>query len=125
MSGTVSDEPPDWSRVGTTVELQIRPDDPWSLRAYAIPHRGELYVPSFFAERRRWVPVALGDARALVRIGDRLFPRKIERIEDASLRSELIVAMAEHHGYEPEGVIGLDTTWYFRLGPPVDPEAIR
>ena len=117
MSGALSDEPPDWGRVGPTVELQIRPEDPWSLRAYAIPCRGALYVPSFFAESRGWVPVALADPRVLVRLDGRLFPRRIERVTDPTLRSELVAAMAERHGYSPDGVIGTDTTWYFRLGP--------
>jgi hypothetical protein len=108
---------PDWAGVGATVELQIRPERPWSLHTYAIPHRGELYVPSFFASQRCWVPLALADPRVVVRVGDRLYARRIERVSDPALRTELIAAMAKRHGYPPDGVIASDATWYFHLAP--------
>lgn len=116
LSGTVDPDPnPDWRAAGTTVELEIRPHDPWSLRTYAIPYGRELYVPSFQAERRRWVPVALADPRVRVRLGDRLYERRLERVEDAATRARLVELMAQLHGWRPDGIAGRDTTWYFRL----------
>ena len=118
LSGTVDADPyPDWRPAGSTVELEIRPDDPWSLRTYAIPYGRELYVPSFQAERRRWVPVALADPRVRVRLGGRLYERRLERVEDAATRTRLVELMAQLHGWAPDGIAGDDTTWYFRLAP--------
>lgn len=118
LSGTVDPEVwPDWSTVGSTVELEIRPGRPWSLHAYAIPSDGELYVPSFLAERRRWVPVALADPRVRVRVGERVYERRIERVNEPATRARLIAVMAERHGYDPLGIVARDTTWYFRLAP--------
>lgn len=118
LGGSLDSNPrPDWSAAGATVELQIRPERPWSLQAYAIPHRGELYVPSFYAARRRWVPVALADPRVVVRLGDRLYERRLERVDDPARRAELIDAMAARHGYDPNGIVASDATWYFHLAP--------
>ena len=118
LSGTVDPDPsPDWHAVGTTVELEIRPEDPWSLRTYAIPYGRELYVPSFQAERRRWVPVALADPRVRVRVADRLYERRLERVDDPTTRARLVELMAQLHGWDPDGIAGRDTTWYFRLAP--------
>ena len=118
MSGElVADAPPDWRAVGDTIELQIRPSDPWSLRTYAIPHGGELYVPSFHAARRRWVPVALADPRVLVRVDGRLYERTIEPVTDPALRAALAGEMATRHGYAADGMVASDSTWYFHLAP--------
>lgn len=118
LSGTVDPDPhPDWDAVGRTVELEIRPEDPWSLQTYALPYGRELYVPSFQAERRRWVPVALADPRVRVRLGDHLYERRLERVEDPTTRARLIELMAQRHGWDPDGIVGRDTTWYFRLAP--------
>lgn len=115
LSGTVDvDRHPDWRAVGSTVELEIRPDDPWSLRTYAIPYERELYVPSFQAERRRWVAVALADPRVRVRLGDRLFERRLERVTDPATLARLVELMAQLHDWAPGGIAGRDTTWYFR-----------
>jgi len=118
LSGTVDPDPsPDWEAVGTTVELEIRPDAPWSLQAYALPDGGELYVPSFYAERRRWVPVALADPRVRVRVGGRLYERRIVRVDDPATRARLVALMATRHGWDPNGIAGRDATWYFHLAP--------
>jgi len=118
LSGTVDPDPsPDWTSVGATVELEIRPDDPWSLQTYALPDGGELYVPSFYAERRRWVPVALADPRVRVRVGDRLYERRLVRVDDPVTRARLVALMAARHGWDPDGVAGRDSTWYFQLAP--------
>ncbi len=118
MSGDVDPTSrPDWTVAGETIEMEIRPEDPWSLQTYAIPHRGELFVPSFMAPRRRWVPVALADPRVLVRLKGKLYPRTLVRVEDAALRAELIGRMAELFGYGQGSVAGSDDTWYFQLVP--------
>jgi hypothetical protein len=118
LSGTVDPDPdPDWRSIGSTVEFEIRPDDPWSLRTYAIPYGREIYVPSFRAERRRWVSVVVADPRVRVRLGDRLYERRLERVADATTRARLVELMQQLHGWAPDGIAGDDTTWYFRLAP--------
>ena len=118
LSGSVDPDPsPDWRVAGSTVELEIRPDDPWSLRTDAIPYGRELYVPSFQAERRRWVPVALADPRVQVRLGHCLHEWRLERVTDPATRACLVELMAQLHGWAPDGIAGRDTTWYFHLAP--------
>lgn len=118
LSGAVDPDPsPNWRAAGSTIELEIRPADPWSLRTYAIPYGRDLYLPSFQAERRRWVPVALADPRVRVRLENRLYERRLERVDDPATRARLIELMAQLHGWDPDGIAGRDTTWYFRLAP--------
>lgn len=118
LSGELTTGRPPWEAVGDLVTIEIRPERPWSLNAYAIPHDGELYVPSFFAARRRWVAVAMADPRARVRIDGRLDPRRIERVDDPALRAALASALAARHGFDPGGVVAQGTTWFFRLAAP-------
>jgi hypothetical protein len=63
------------------------------------------------------VSVVVADPRVRVRLGDRLYERRLERVADATTRARLVELMQQLHGWAPDGIAGDDTTWYFRLAP--------
>jgi hypothetical protein len=118
LSGTPGAGQPDWSAVGDTIDFQIDPARPWTVRTYAIPLDGELYVPSFLGPYRTWPRVALRDPRVVVRLGRSLYERRLIRVDDPARRARLAQAMGERFGYAPEGIPSHASTWYFHMADP-------
>lgn len=114
--GPVNPEPdPDWSQIEDVIELEIRPEEPWSLSIWGVEIDGELYVPSASGARRRWPPVALADPRVRVRTGGQIYERRIEKVEPGPLRTRVIQALAEKYGFDSTQDDG--STWVFHLAP--------
>ena len=112
FKGDVSTDP-DWSAVEEVIELEIRPEKPWSLSIWCTVVDGELYVPSGFGERRRWPSVALEDPRVRVRTGGKIYERLIARITEAPLRARVLDSLAKRYGDNVKS----DSTWVFHLAP--------
>ena len=74
LRGTLVPEPiEDWSFVDSAfVDLETRPDDPYSVELNYVVRDGELYVDP--AEGREWLEHLREDPRARVRFGDRIYP---------------------------------------------------
>ncbi len=103
---------PDWSGIEDVIEIEIRPDKPWSLSVWNAVIDGELYIPSAMGAKRRWPAVALADPRVRVRTGGKIYERRIVKVEDGALRSRIAKAITERYGSG-----GSDTSWYFHLAP--------
>ena len=76
LEGTVVTEPvSDWSFVDDPfVDLEVRPDDPYSVELGYFVKDGQLYIDP--AEGRRWFDHIREDARVRARFGDRIYPLK-------------------------------------------------
>ena len=74
LSGDVVSEPiDDWSFVsGTFVDVEFRPDDPYSVELNYIVRDGKLYIDP--AEGRNWFEYLKADPRLRVRFGDKVYP---------------------------------------------------
>jgi len=114
LEGPVSIDP-DWAEIEEVIELEIRPDRPWSLSIWAVVIDGELYVPSGFGERRRWPSVALEDPRVRVRTRGKIYERRIVRITENPLRERVARAVAKRYGLNEKETPGDDSTWIFHL----------
>lgn len=63
----------DWSFVDSTfVDLEVRPDDPYSVELNYVVRDGQLYIDP--AEGRRWFEYLREDDRVRVRFGNRIYP---------------------------------------------------
>ena len=106
---------PDWSFVAKipTVELQVDPAEPHSVRIAVLERGGQVFVPATLRpESKRWSQTLLDDPRALLRVDGRLYARIAERVEDPALFGALIELATQKYGpayFTPE------TTWFFRL----------
>ncbi len=74
LAGEVVSEPvDDWSFANDRfVDLETRPEDPYSVELNYIVRDGKLYIDP--AEGRRWLDHIRADPRVRVRFGDRLYP---------------------------------------------------
>jgi hypothetical protein len=118
LRGRVDPNPnPDWSNLEKVIELEIRPQKPWSLSIWNVVIDGELYVPSAMGARRRWTQVAIVSPLARVRTHGRIYERRIEKVEDPELRKRIGAAVAARYGFDPPANPEDDPTWYFHLGP--------
>jgi hypothetical protein len=111
------DQDPDWSNLEEVVELEIRPEKPWSLSVWNVVVDGELYVPSAMGARRRWTAVAIEEPLVRLRTHGRIYERRIEKVEDPELRRRIGAAVAQRYGFDPPASGEGDTTWYFHLAP--------
>lgn len=73
LSGDVVEEPvADWSFADDTfVDLETRPDDPYSVELNYFVRDGQLYVDP--AEGRAWLDHIRADPRVRVRFGDKIY----------------------------------------------------
>ena len=76
LSGEVVDPPPDdWSFVDSRfVDLETRPDDPYSVELNYFVVDGKLYVDP--KEGRAWLDYMRADPRVRVRFDDEVYPLK-------------------------------------------------
>ena len=74
LRGTVVDaRVDDWSFLDATfVELETRPDDPYSVQLNYIVRDGQLYIDP--SEGKQWLEHLRADPRVRARFGDRIYP---------------------------------------------------
>jgi hypothetical protein len=74
LSGEEVTEPVgDWSFVDDSfIDLETRPDDPYSVELNYIVRNGKLYIDP--AEGRRWLEYIRADSRVRVRFGGKVYP---------------------------------------------------
>jgi hypothetical protein len=119
LQGPVNSNPnPDWSGVEKVIELEIRPEKPWSLSIWAVVVDGELYSPSAFGARRRWDAVAIKDPRVRVRTQGQIYERTLELVTDPVLRKRVGEAAAARYNFDAKQAGSeADQTFYFHYAP--------
>ena len=100
MHGDVVSEPiTDWSFVEEAfVDVEFRPDDPYSVELNYFVKDGHLYVDP--ADGRKWLEYLRADPRVRVRFGNSIYERTAVLVEDE----------AELEGFDP-------TRFVYRLDP--------
>ncbi len=119
MSGPVVDpaEPFDWSGVEREIEIEVRPEQPWSLTVWRAVVDGDLYIPSGGGAKRRWTQVAIADPRVRVRSRGRIWEGCLVRVEDLETRRPPREALAETYGMPGFGGEDDGSIWLFRVDP--------
>jgi hypothetical protein len=112
LSGEVAPAPAAWSDAlggdRDMCEIEARPADPHSIQLECFTRDGALYVQSHRWALAEWWPeswaeVWLAEPDVRVRIGDRIYELRAERVVDTALRD----AMLNERGYDPvpEGIV--------------------
>lgn len=116
--GPVDPDPdPDWTDLEKVIELEIRPERPWSLSVWNVVIDGELYVPSARGAQRRWTSVALANPDVRVRTRGKIYEMRIEQVIDPALRRKIGAAVVERYELAGSDDDDLETTWFFHIGP--------
>ena len=92
LSGEVVSEPvTDWSFVSDLfVDLETRPDDPYSVELNYVVRDGQLYIDP--AEGRSWLEYIRADPRVRVRFGNKIYP----------LEAVMVGRPGEIEGFDPD-----------------------
>ena len=95
LSGEVVSEPvEDWSFVTDSfVDLETRPDDPYSVELNYFVKDGKLYIDP--AEDRKWLAHLRADPRVRVRFGNDIY----------LVEAVLVDSAAELEGFDPERIV--------------------
>ncbi len=121
LEGEVVTEPvTDWSFVDehARCQVEVRPSEPHSVTTYCFAEEGVLYVTAIMGESKKWTNFAVTEPDARIRIGERIFPVRMERLDDpADRRTAAEAAYRRHHdGAEPPADFEVkEDRWYFRV----------
>jgi hypothetical protein len=123
IDGQETAVPASWSFTDaiSTIQVETRPDDPYSVTTWCFTDGTTLYLGARAAERKPWVQYVTEDPRVRLRIDDRVYPMAVTRLtDDAELRRLIPLMRAKYRmarwgmDDDPASSPG---TWFFRLTP--------
>lgn len=124
IDGHEAESPPaDWTFTNdvSTIQVETRPDDPYSVTTWCFTDGPNLFVPSRGAARKPWVQNVSADARVRLRIGDDVYVMQAARVTDeAELRRIIPLLRAKYllarWGMDDDPEKSPDT-WVFQMSP--------
>ena len=89
----------DWSFTDTykTVQLETRPDDPYSINVWCVSVGRNLYVGAGQGASSTWARALLDDARARIRIGGTVYRVSTSRVTDPSEITSYLGALSRKY----------------------------
>jgi hypothetical protein len=116
---------PDWTFAHdiNTVEFQLL-SPARSRTTWILEHDGKIYIPCGYMQStigrlwKHWPIEAERDGRAILRIGGKLYPRQLVRVQDAAVIAPLTQEISRKYGAPatPETVTS-GSLWLFELAP--------
>ena len=101
LKGEPAAAPASWSSVPDVIQLETRPDDPYSVNIWALVESGNLYLAT---ENARWLAHIRADDRVRVRIEGMLYALRAEKVTEVEEMNRLAAAYKKKYDYE------IDTT---------------
>ena len=118
---------PDWSFVREVREIEFQLlDPPRSRTTWVLEHDGKAYIPSGYMTTwwgrlwKRWPHEALEEPRIVLRVGDRLYERRLVRIQEGPVLAPLLAELGRKYadGREiPMEAVTSGYIWLFELAP--------
>lgn len=115
LDGSTAPPPGDWSFTAdvSTIQLETRPEDPYSVNIWAVGMGPVLYVHAG-ANRANWVEHMEADADVRVRVEDKLYELRASRVEDPAEFRRFSDAYEEKYGSRPRNE-NVEEAYLFRL----------
>lgn len=115
LSGEPTPPPADWSSVASveTVQLQTRPDDPYSVNIWGVAIGPDFYIASGRGANASWVGHIASNADVKLRIGHALYELRAVRVTDAAELERVSAAYAAK--YEMDDEDKPKEPWVYRL----------
>lgn len=103
LSGETQAIPDDWSFSDSvdTVQLETRPDDPYSVNIWGVGVGGDFYVASGDADNT-WARNIEADDRVRLRIEDAVYEMRAVRDDSPEARERFLAAAKAKYDFEPE-----------------------
>lgn len=118
---------PDWSFVEGLQEVEFQlVAPPRSRTTWILHHGGKAYIPSGYMTTwwgriwKRWPIEVENDNRAILRIGAKLYERRLVRIEDGPMLTPLLAQLSRKYlgGSDiPQDAVSSGYLWLFELAP--------
>ena len=117
LSGEPAAVPGDWSSVpdSGTAQLETRPSDPYSINLVYTVLNGKVYVNAGGNEAN-WVKYMEADPAVRLRIDDRLYDLRAERVTDRAEIEAFAKAWTSQSTFRRDPA-KLDPVWIYRLVP--------
>ena len=92
----------DWSFASAleTIQLETRPDDPYSVNLWFVWRGPRLWVASGGGDVSRWAGYMTADPRVRLRVDGKLYERKAARVTEPSEIDEVIVLYKTKYDYD-------------------------
>jgi hypothetical protein len=118
LSGEVSPTPGDWafSEAIKTVQLETRPQDPYSVNVWGAGIGDHFYLASGRGGDARWAQYIEEDPEVRLRIGSTLYELRAVRVDDDAERESFLLALERKYDWQPDDNEG-ENAWLFRLDP--------
>lgn len=118
LSGTASTPPDDWAWIEavSTIQLETRPEDPYSVNIWVVGMGQNLYVHAG-ANRAAWVENMEANAAVRVRIDEKIYALSATRVEDQKEFDVFSDAYEAKYGSRPRNE-NVDEAYLFYLTTP-------
>ena len=117
LAGTERPMPPSWdfTEEFTTVQIETRPGDPYSVNLWGVGVDGSFYVAASDADDAAWARAIEDEPRVRLRVGDEIYPLLATRTVDPTELDNVIDAFVDKYGGDRERSF-IRHAWVFRLG---------
>lgn len=122
LSGEVFSAPvSDWSFASAveTIQLETRPDDPYSVNIWFVSQGSRLWVASGGGDESKWAQNLAADPRARLRIDGKVYERTAVRADDQAEQDEVLVLYQTKYSSVPRSPVAKDEdkAVVFRMDP--------
>ena len=101
LAGVEAEPPALWGSVPETIQLEVRPTDPYSVNVWGVGIGANLYV-AHGPEVSTWGTRLQADPRARVRIGDTVYALEAVVVEEAAEHGRVVDAYVAKYGADVE-----------------------
>lgn len=118
LSGREAPAPAVWEAVPDTVQLEVRPTDPYSVNIWAVGVGAALYVAGE-PEGKNWIAYIRADGNVRVRLGEAVYSLAATEVDGADERAAVVAAYVAKYQEDPaDGLSFVANGAIFRLQPP-------
>ncbi len=98
------------------LQIEVRPEDPYSVTTWNVVLDGVLHVPADFLNPvKRWPYYVEADDRVRIRMGALVYACRAVRLEDATRIQALREAAAAKYDLDPDGTAASAEVWWYRI----------
>lgn len=97
-------------------EIEVRPDDAYSVTTWNVVIDGTLHIPAdFLNPLKRWPYYLEADDRVRVRVGSLVYACRAVRVESPERINALRAAAAAKYDLAPDGVAASTEVWWYEI----------
>ena len=106
LSGTAQHNPNEWSETVdvATVQLETRPDDPYSVNLWGVGIARDFYVATR-AQGTAWTKNIDANANVRLRVGETIYPLKAVSVSDDAERKRVLDAYVQKYDADPDDIV--------------------